>query len=174
MDWVCGKSSMLSSARVGCTVQLVSSNPSTRSWSVDSSAVGLAQIHGTGSRRHVLTAQQNILEVRCGPPGDVSFQCYGHHGRYGQDGTIFLELNGPWQPCFVWFTWTWHGGCWLWPECGLLRRFGTAGACHAFTAGSLHPVSLSSGKGRHQVLHSTGSRLAQHWQQVASCARKRC
>ncbi|GAB4815422.1 hypothetical protein N2152v2_002468 [Parachlorella kessleri] len=34
-----------------------------------------------GSRRHVLTAQQNILEVRCGPPGDISFQCYGHHGR---------------------------------------------------------------------------------------------
>ena len=116
MDWVCGKSSMLSSARVGCTVQLVSSNPSTRSWSVDSSAVGLAQIHGTGSRRHVLTAQQNILEVRCGAPGDVSFQCYGHHGRCGRGDT-----QGCWRPigpgnsfvCVSVYTWTAHGGCWF-------------------------------------------------------------
>jgi hypothetical protein len=73
-------------------MQLVSTHPVIRSWSVDSSAVALAQIHVNGSGRHVLTAQQNILEVKCGPPGEASFQLYGHNGRLGANANGSQEL----------------------------------------------------------------------------------
>lgn len=75
--------------------------PAVRSWSVDSSAVALAQIHGGsegegGLPRLVLTAQQNILEVMCGAKagsgGGVSYQLYGHSGRVSC--AELLELPG--------------------------------------------------------------------------------
>lgn len=61
--------------------QLIAARPSVRTWSADSSAVALAQIHRTAAGRVALTAQQNVLEVRGPPPADASFQLFGHNGR---------------------------------------------------------------------------------------------
>lgn len=61
--------------------QLIAARPSVRTWSADSSAVALAQIHRTSAGRVALTAQQNVLEVRGPQPVDASFQLFGHNGR---------------------------------------------------------------------------------------------
>lgn len=95
--------------------------------------MALAQIHGTGSRRHVLTAQQNILEVKCGPLGDTSLQLYGHNGRCVREfmgaKTYSSEVHVGLQPYLICCIMKFHAGS------DLCAKIATA-VCPAYRAGT--------------------------------------